>query len=295
MAFDFPASPSPGQVYQGYTWDGEKWLQSLTTVGVVRYDTAQVLSPAQQVQALANINSPTNAGYFTFISTTSVQFQPYNGDLIKINGVIYRLPGSISAANTSVFVNGVAAQNLAASTLYYVYLFNNSGTLTIDFSTTVPALSATTGNAGTSIKTGDDTRSLIGMAYTNASSQFAASNVISWFNKKSRQLTASSTGGGSPCAVVDFSTWGDEAIYFGIQNSAQNGTLQGATTVTLNLDGAVSGMVARNDAAGANSVATANVSSTRLLTAGRHQLGQNATYTGTPSNSSQETAVLFRG
>ena len=25
MAFDFPSSPTVGQVYQGYTWDGEKW------------------------------------------------------------------------------------------------------------------------------------------------------------------------------------------------------------------------------------------------------------------------------
>ncbi|MET3995050.1 hypothetical protein ABID65_006716 [Bradyrhizobium sp. S3.9.2] len=25
MAFDFPASPTIGQTYQGYTWDGEKW------------------------------------------------------------------------------------------------------------------------------------------------------------------------------------------------------------------------------------------------------------------------------
>jgi hypothetical protein len=26
VAFDFPASPTPGQVYQGYSWDSEKWI-----------------------------------------------------------------------------------------------------------------------------------------------------------------------------------------------------------------------------------------------------------------------------
>ena len=26
MAFDFPSTPSVGQSYQGYTWDGEKWV-----------------------------------------------------------------------------------------------------------------------------------------------------------------------------------------------------------------------------------------------------------------------------
>ena len=25
MAFDFPNTPTLGQVYNGYTWDGEKW------------------------------------------------------------------------------------------------------------------------------------------------------------------------------------------------------------------------------------------------------------------------------
>lgn len=31
MAFDFPAAPTAGQTYQGYTWDGEKWVG--TTAG----------------------------------------------------------------------------------------------------------------------------------------------------------------------------------------------------------------------------------------------------------------------
>jgi hypothetical protein len=29
MAFDFPASPTSGQVFGNYTWDGEKWVQTL--------------------------------------------------------------------------------------------------------------------------------------------------------------------------------------------------------------------------------------------------------------------------
>jgi len=28
MAFDFPNAPTVGKVYQGYTWDGEKWGQN---------------------------------------------------------------------------------------------------------------------------------------------------------------------------------------------------------------------------------------------------------------------------
>jgi hypothetical protein len=57
MAFDFPNAPTVGQVYQGYTWDGEKWLQTLTTPlsGAVRYDAAQGLTVNQMAQARSNI------------------------------------------------------------------------------------------------------------------------------------------------------------------------------------------------------------------------------------------------
>src|SRR4051812_27430314 len=26
VAFNFPSAPTPGQVYQNYSWDGEKWV-----------------------------------------------------------------------------------------------------------------------------------------------------------------------------------------------------------------------------------------------------------------------------
>jgi len=56
MAFDFPSSPTVGQVYSGYVWDGEKWqVQGAATSGAVRYDLAQGLSSNQQVQARSNI------------------------------------------------------------------------------------------------------------------------------------------------------------------------------------------------------------------------------------------------
>jgi hypothetical protein len=55
MAFDFPSSPTVGQVYSGYVWDGEKWqVQGAATAGAVRYDIAQGLTPNQQAQARSN-------------------------------------------------------------------------------------------------------------------------------------------------------------------------------------------------------------------------------------------------
>jgi hypothetical protein len=134
------------------------------------------------------------AGLLSFVSATAIAFKPFNGDRIKINGALYQIPtgGIAGVANTSVYVGGVAAQNLAASTFYYVYAFVNAGVVTADFWTTAPAISLTTGNVGTEIRSGDDTRSLIGMIRTNASSQFSDSLqnrfVRSWFNRQAQRL-----------------------------------------------------------------------------------------------------------
>ena len=84
-------------------------------------------------------------------------------------------------------MNGTGSFNIAANTLYYVYAFNNSGTVTADYSTTGHATSTTAGNVGTEIKSGDDTRTLIGMIRTGASGFLNTADfrgVISWFNRR---------------------------------------------------------------------------------------------------------------
>lgn len=146
--------------------------------------------------------APFACGRLTFVSTTAVKFSPLNGDAIKINGVVYQVPaaGIAGVANTSVFVNGTGASNLAASTFYYVYAFINSSTVTADFRTDgnghLP--SDTSGNIGTEVRvssgtTKDDTRTLIGFIRTNGSSQFADSEtqrfVWSWFNRPPLSLS----------------------------------------------------------------------------------------------------------
>lgn len=238
----------------------------------------------------------TDSGYFYYGSATQVIFSPTNGDTIKIAGVVYQIPAvSITAANTSVFVNGVAGQNLAASTLYYVYLFNNGGTLTIDFSTTAPAIGTIAGNVGTQIKNGDNTRSLIGMVFTNGSSQFVLENTISWYNQKLRQVAATATATTGTVASVEFVTWSDEAIMFGLNAEASNGTATGLLSVRLSLDGVGTGASFRNDAVTTSSVSSVSLTGTKLLSAGHHTIGQIITTSGTPSAANEETYVLYRG
>lgn len=127
-------------------------------------------------------------GQLQYNSTTSIIFMPWNGDQVRIQGVLYRIPAAgVSCGNpTSVFLNGTAAQTLAINTTYYVYVFNNSGTLACDFSTTAYAVDTTTGNIGTVIKSATQSRTLIGMIRTAATVNYvntaAKRYVRSWFN-----------------------------------------------------------------------------------------------------------------
>jgi hypothetical protein len=199
--------------------------------GSVSYQAAQTLTDVQRLQAIANIGVPFEHGRLRYVSTSALSFLPFKGDLLKINGLVYRIPSSgvVGLANTGVFVDGVAGQNLAGNKLYYVYVFSNAangGALTADFSATVHATSAASGNVGVEIKSGDNTRSLLGMVYITGALQFASNLVSSWFNRRTRTLgsvLASSgspgpyfqeVGGGAslaaPGARCYFLTWADE-------------------------------------------------------------------------------------
>jgi hypothetical protein len=156
-------------------------------------------------------------GQLTYVSSTQLKFGPYNGDRIKVNGIIYPIPvaGIAGLGTTGVFVNGVAGQNLAASTTYFVYVFNNGGTPTADFSTTPYANSTTTGNVGTFIKSGDDTRTLIGIVWIPSTIAFNDGSTLrgvrSWFNRKTLTLFTQQSWGPGGSATWTFTggffTW----------------------------------------------------------------------------------------
>ncbi len=98
----------------------------------------------------------------------------YNGKHIVINGSSELIP---SAGVT------LAPTGLSVSTLYYIYAYMSSGTMTLEASTTGHATDSTT---GVEIKSGDATRSLVGMAYPVTGPAFADSAtqrfVRSWYN-----------------------------------------------------------------------------------------------------------------
>jgi hypothetical protein len=124
--------------------------------------------------------------------SNTISFVPYNGNLIKIAGSIRYIPSAgVSAVANNLYLNGVAGSSLAANTLYNVYAFDNSGTLTLDFSTTTHVTSSTAGNVGVEIKSGNDTRSFVGLVQTSSTAPGSNSFrdepdvrlIASWFNR----------------------------------------------------------------------------------------------------------------
>lgn len=192
-------------------------------------------SPPSGITANAVISrQQPHHGFFGIVNSVTVQFIPFEGDLVKINGFLYQIPvGGIVSNNTNCFIDGVGGQNLAANTTYYAYLFNNNGTLTIDFSTTGYGISATAPNIGNTVKNvgGGDSRTLIGLLRTNGSAQFVnsaiARQVISWYNRRPQVIsqgfgnnTATNVNGVVAALFggsFSFVTWGDVTVSLSLE------------------------------------------------------------------------------
>ena len=235
---------------------------SLTTVYVL-LDSGSLASPltalSYGIVSAANTSHP----YFSrdqqccrlvYGSATLVSVVPQDGNTIWIYTATsgWALRSIVSGwltANTSVYVNGVAGQSLAASTTYFVYLFDLSNALTLDFSTTAPAVDAT---SGLKIKTGDPTRLLIGMVRTNASTpgQFQTpALVLSWYKRRGIKVSAAlsttrTTNSGSIVEInaeiqAKFLTWAEEAVAADFAGYASNDSLAQSCFTHITLDGLV--------------------------------------------------------
>lgn len=140
-----------------------------------------------------------------------LQLLRHNGMLLTINGA----PQEIPAAGVSL-----SAAGLTAETPYFIYASMNGETMTLEASTTSFATDA----SGVKIKTGDATRTLIGMALCVAGPAWssAAGQVISYFNRLLRSLTVTATADHSTTSTADveassayrysFLTFGEDAI-----------------------------------------------------------------------------------
>ncbi len=171
-------------------------------------------------------------------SSTNLLLFPLDGNKIIINGVLQTIPD----AGVTL---GIGAAS--ANTTYFIYAFMNSGTMTLEFSVTAHATQAGT---GVEIKSGDATRTLVGMARANASPAWQDDNsllgVLSYFNRRTKAITNSfSTGRASSSATYvelnseirsNFLSWADDAAQFNATGGVLNNTGAVDTNISIGLD-----------------------------------------------------------
>lgn len=167
-------------------------------------------------------------------SGANILLSRYNGSYLSINGT----PQQIPAAGVTL-----AAGVVTPGTLYYIYAYMVSTVMTLEAVTTGHSTDATT---GLEIKTGDATRTLVGMArpITGPAWQDTAAQrfAVSWFNRRAIPTAAFFTTGrsaASPGAFTEpsteirneFLTWNDYSVGLSISGSCSNNTA-GATNTT---------------------------------------------------------------
>ena len=170
-------------------------------------------------------------------STTTIVLKPFNGNNVIVNGMGLQLP----SAGVTYTISG-----LAASTVYYVYLTGTTTSPVLTVSTTAYTTDATT---GVTVKIGDATQTLVGMVYTNASTQFvdsaASRTCLNWFNRR-KIITDSQTQPGytftnSVLAEVNaalratFLCWADDVPVVSA-NGTVSLSVQGTVTLATSVD-----------------------------------------------------------
>lgn len=197
---------------------------------------------------------------FDYVSTTQCILSRYNGKYLTINGTRQVIP----AAGITC-----AATGLTVSTTYYWYAWMNSGVMSLEASTTGHSTDSAT---GVEIKTGDATRTLVGMTWMAGGPTFLKtgthSAVLSWFNQKeilgqfASGLSATTStiwiGQGTQAQICSWA--GNPIKLWAYTADVQNNTATAVTYVGLSLDQATSGdAYGRYQAFSVNALGSCNV------------------------------------
>ncbi len=207
-------------------------------VAVARGTSQAVYGDGANINAVGVTASQLAGGQcrLSVASATSLVLSPYNGNTIIINGA----PRQIPAGGVTVTNSGVTANSLR-----YIYAFMSGGSMALE----VVATGHSTGAGGVEIKTGDPSRSLVGMIYTNASSQFVDSATqrycLNWFNRRAISGSATnssnaSTASSTPAPIagyrVDFLSWADESAFLSASGTSATSGANQTITSFINID-----------------------------------------------------------
>jgi len=175
--------------------------------------------PSANWQALAMV-SPKGECRLA-LSGASLVLSPFGGNQLYING-----------ANRTIPLEGVslAATGLSVATTYCIYAYWTGSAIALEASTTGHSADSST---GVEIKTGDATRTLVGMARIVAGpafkDDFENRYVLSWYNRqpkitRKQLITAFSMGAGPsgvPNLQVDFICWENGVPLAAVTGGAQ--------------------------------------------------------------------------
>jgi len=140
---------------------------------------------------------------------------------------------------------------LSASTLYYVYAQDSSGSTVIALSTTAYAQDTT---YGVYTKSGDATQTLVGIAYTDGSTHFNDSatkrNVRSWFSRDATKTTTNrftaerTTTSATPVEInseiaVEWVNWANDRLNYTIAGTTKVNATSKASSSIFAIDGSV--------------------------------------------------------
>jgi hypothetical protein len=108
-AYDFPASPTVGQAYQGYVWDGTKWIASAAGASPVYVSDTP---PANPVDGAVWFESDTLLTFIRYNDGNSSQWVQFGTGVADpvMPGHLFGLTLSSSGANFTVAA-GMAANN----------------------------------------------------------------------------------------------------------------------------------------------------------------------------------------
>lgn len=179
---------------------------------------------------------PMTGAQLQFTNATTLTLAPRGSGYLWVNGLNYPVPASLTISNGG----------LAASTLYYIYAKVTAGVLAIDTPSTT---GYTLGSNGIPVKSGDATRTLVGMVQTNGSSQFVSQDGSLWVRtyfqrrlvRTRTNFTTNQTSSSSTLAEIDMSirnsflVWSQENVQFSMSGSTT--TTANSAVSTMSFDG----------------------------------------------------------
>jgi len=268
-----------GTIYSTIT--GSVYSAPNTTV-TVRNDSGTLDSGLSQVSygVMSVLNTSLPGGMINYgqcrltKSGANLLLSPFNGNRITINGSVCVIPAAgVTLAPTS----------LSVGTTYYIYAYMNGAALALEASTTTHATDTST---GVEVKSGDVTRTLVGMARIITGPAWAdATNqrfVLSYFNR--RPLLCQAALGASTNNIVtsanelntalrnEFLLWGDTSVSFTFDGYASNNTVGASVASYLAADGAVVEGYSAFTNSVANQIGPVSVTSVLSSTEGYHYM-----------------------